>query len=325
MTGPSGPGPDASRGDTVLVTGASGFVGRELMSSLRAGSYRVVGASRSPSAQALQGGLAVLLPPPTEIGDAAFEALMTGVTHVVHLAGIAHTRLPVSESAGAYRAANFLLTERLVRAAAKTIPGKFVFLSSIRAQCGAVLDGVARETDTPLPTDDYGRSKLEAERAVAAVLTHGRYTILRPVLVYGPGVRGNMGSLASLARLPVPLPFAGLSARRSLVSRTSLCEAVLHCLRQASTDRGTYVVADRQPVTPPQIVAALRAGLGRSPGLFALPPALLRIAAAAAGQKSRFETLEQDLVASSASLEATGWNAVPDTVASLADTMRRTG
>ena len=304
-------------GQSVLVTGASGFIGRELVGQLVSGGYRVVAASRRPESQVDPAVRTVILPEPVTASEADFDRLLEGVDHVVHLAGIAHTRLPPGESAAAYQNANVRLTERLARSAPRSLPGKFVFVSSIRAQCGGTYAGIAVETDRPQPTDDYGRSKLAAEKAVAGILGRGNFSILRPVLVYGAGVRGNMGALISLAKLPLPLPFGSLTAKRSLLSRTALCRAILHCLHQPATDGGTFIVADRVPLTPPQIVAALRAGLGRSASILPFPPALLMVAARLSGQSSRFETLSYDLVASAQALEETGWSAVENSQAAL--------
>ncbi|MGV8938496.1 MAG: NAD-dependent epimerase/dehydratase family protein [Allorhizobium sp.] len=309
---------DQGDGATVLVTGASGFIGRELVGLLVSSGYRVVAASRVVGGPADPGVRTVGLPLAETASDQDFDRLLEGVDYVVHLAGIAHTRLPPKDAAAAYHHANMLLTERLAKAAAGTLPGKFVFVSSIRAQCGGTYAGIAVESDPPQPTDAYGRSKLAAENAVAKTLARGNFSILRPVLVYGAGVRGNMGALIALAKLPLPLPFGSLTAKRSLLSRTALCRAILHCMRQPATDGGTFIVADRTPLTAAQIVAALRNGLGRRPAMMPFPPALLALAARLLGQSSRFETLSQDLVASSQALEATGWSAVKNPAQTLA-------
>lgn len=297
---------------TVLVTGAFGFVGTELLGHLTSAGYKVIAASRSPAN--MHGGVieSVVLPSPETATDLEFDRLLSGVDHVVHLAGIAHTQLRQRDAAAAYHNANFLLTERLAKSAVRSISGKFVFVSSIRAQCGGFHNGVAVETDRPHPTDDYGRTKLQAENAIATILVGGNFSILRPMLVYGAGVRGNMGALIRLAKLPLPLPFASLRARRSLLSRSSLCRAIVHCLREPATDRGTFIVADKKALTPLQIIAALRAGLGRGPGLFHCPPALLGAAAKLLMQSNRWETLSNDSVACSRALEATGWTPVED-------------
>ena len=105
---------------------------------------------------------------------------------------------------------------------------RFIFMSSVRAQAGLSADHAITETDMPEPTDTYGRSKLEAERLVAA--SGVPYTMLRPAVVYGKGVKGNIAALATIAKTPMPLPFGGLDNRRSLLALDNLVTAVVHVL-----------------------------------------------------------------------------------------------
>ena len=288
----------------VLVTGASGFIGVELVKQLEASGYRVITATRNADGSVIN---SVCLPAPEEPAE-AFERILKDVDHVVHLAAIAHTQLV--NAADTYHAVNCVLAAKLATAAHKTISGKFVFVSSIRAQCASVHEGVAVESDPPQPTDDYGRAKLAAEAEIASAMNRGNYTILRPVLVYGAGVKGNMAMLMKLAALPVPLPLKSLTGQRSLLERAALCRAIIHSLNEPKTDRGTFIVSDRDPVTVPQILAAMRRRLGRNPGLFSCPPWILYIAARITGQGDRWKTLNGDLVASSAKLQSTGWQPV---------------
>ncbi len=295
----------------VLVTGASGFIGVELVKQLEASGHTVIRATRSAGAPDANN---VRLPAPDEPVE-LFVRLLEDVDHVVHLAAIAHTQL--ANAADIYHAVNCTLAVKLAKAAHKTISGKFVFVSSIRAQCASVHEGVAMESDPPQPTDDYGRAKLAAETEIAAAMHRGNYTILRPVLVYGAGVKGNMATLMNLAALPIPLPLKSLTGQRSLVDRAALCRAILHSLNEPKTDRGTFIVADKHPVTVPQILAAMRRGLGRNPGLFSFSPWILNLAARMTGQGNRWKTLNGDLVASSDKLQSTGWEAVTSSLSKI--------
>ena len=302
---------------TVLVTGASGFVGLALVPQLRSAGYRVIAATRNPDK--FEGLEAVRLPSPAEPAE-AFAHIVANVDHVVHLAAIAHTQL--AGAAATYHAVNCELAAKLAEAAHRTIAGKFVFVSSIRAQCGSVHSGVAVESDPPQPTDDYGRAKLAAEAEIASIMTRGNYTILRPVLVYGAGVKGNMAALSKLASLRAALPLKSLDARRSLLDRASLCAAIIHSLRETGTDAGTFIVADKSPVTVPQIITAIRRGLGRKPGLFSCPTWVLAAAARLTGQGARWQTMNGDLIASSAMLQSTGWSAVENSARRIEDLSR---
>jgi UDP-glucose 4-epimerase len=142
--------------------------------------------------------------------------------------------------------------------------------------------------------------------------------VLRPVLVYGPGVKGNMGALMRLARLPLPLPLRTISGRRSLLDAGSLASAVAHTLRSDTANRRVFLVADREPVTVSQIVTALRAGAGRPPGLFKLPHAGLRAAALMVGATAAWQRLNSDLVVDASSLQQTGWMPCQNTGKALA-------
>ncbi|PRD50170.1 NAD-dependent epimerase/dehydratase family protein [Phyllobacterium myrsinacearum] len=293
----------------VLVTGASGFIGQELVPYLMAAGYQVTGASRSLASPATLPIETIPLPSPAA-PDEDFARLLAGFDHVVHLAAIAHTRLP--EAAQLYHDVNCVLAAKLARAADQAIGGKLVFLSSIRAQAGATQEGLVTELSPPRPSDDYGRAKLAAEAEIAGTMPRRNFTILRPVLVYGPGVKGNMAALIRLAARKIPLPLQSLTGQRSVLDRSALCRAILHSLHSTNTDGGIYIVADRKPMTAAAIVTAIRQGLGRDAGLVSIPAGLLHLAAILTGQQQRWQTLNGNLVASAALLESTGWEPTID-------------
>jgi UDP-glucose 4-epimerase len=191
-----------------------------------------------------------------------------------------------------------------------------VFLSSIRAQCGPRSEVALTEGLEPRPTDDYGRSKLAAEQELAR-LEHD-WVSLRPVLVYGAGMKGNMATLAALARSPYPLPLGGLTAKRSLLALDNLADAVAHVLAMPEPLRRPLIVADPEPLTVGAMIAAMRAGLGRRPGLIPVPEGLLKMALGAAGRQEWIDRLCSPLVASSAALQALGWTPQVRTVDGLA-------
>lgn len=298
----------------MALTGATGFVGRHLMEHLAQRGFKVRVLLRRPAENALLGDSAV-------IGDLArpqnLSAAFAGVDAVVHSAGIAHAMsgLPGDD----YRAINTDATVSLAQAAARAGARRFVFLSSIRAQCGPSSESIVTEEQDARPTDDYGRSKLAAEHELAK-LEHD-WVSLRPVLVYGAGMKGNMAALAALARSPYPLPLGGLTAKRSLLALDNLADAVAHVLVRPEPLRRPFIVADPGPLTVGEMIAAMRAGLGRRPGLIRVPESLLKMGLRASGRIEWIDRLCSPLVASSAALQGLGWSPRLDTRAGLADLM----
>jgi nucleoside-diphosphate-sugar epimerase len=308
----------------VLVTGASGFVGRAVVAALAArgdavhAAVRTTGDATSDIAATPAFAPGVTIVQHGDLGSPIdWTGLLSGIDAVVHLAGIAHAGPGMAEER--YDRVNHRASAVLAAAARDAGVTRFVFISSIRAQTGPAAGHVVSERDTAHPTDAYGRSKLAAERAVAA--SGVPFTILRPVLVYGPGVKGNLRALMRLAALPISLPFAALEARRSLVSLANLASAIDFVLREAACADKTYVVADPGPVTIAEIVTALRRGRGKSPGLVAVPPVLLRLALMAAGRGANWEQIGGTLVADPVKLTAAGWRPDRDTMKALAAMM----
>jgi UDP-glucose 4-epimerase len=306
---------------TVLVTGAGGFVGRGLVPRLARAGWLVRAAARNPAAVPVAARVS-----PVEMGDVAgpFEwlPLLSGISHVVHLAGIAHDdgrtpeRLHIEVNANAVR--------KLAAAAREAGVQRILLVSSIRAQSGASAPAVLDEQTPPQPTTAYGRSKLLGEQGLADALAGSdtEWVVLRPVLFYGPGVKGNMRMLERLARSPLPLPFGALPGRRSLLGLPSFAAAVMHGLASPLTPRLTFLVADPGPLTTPEIIAALRSGLGRPPGMFNLPLALVRSAVWLAGLSATWERLAGDLIVDTGRLERTGWRPAETAAEGLARWMR---
>lgn len=295
-----------------LVTGASGFVGRGLVAELAGLGYPVRAAMRQPAdvfPRAVEVVAVSDLTRPVE-----WRALLKGIDTVVHLAGIAHAGPEIAE--GAYDRVNRLATAELANAAKAVGIRHLVFISSIRAQSGPSSAAILSETDEPRPTDAYGRSKLAAEQAVRA--SGVPFTILRPVLIYGPGVKGNLDRLIRLARKPWPLPLGLCRNRRSMLARQNLVGAIHFALQTPSAIGETYIVADPEPLTLAEIVAALRAGQGRRPGLLPVPTSLIALAANALSRGDDWQRVGGPMVADPGKLVAAGWRPAIDTRSGLA-------
>ena len=296
----------------ILVTGASGFIGRALVTDLAAAGHSVRAAMRQP---------ADIFPRSVEVVAVSdltrpveWRALLKGVETVVHLAGI--TQAAVDATEDVYDRVNRLATAELANAARAIGIKRLVFMSSIRAQCGPSSSQALHETDAAHPTDAYGRSKLAAEESVRAAQVP--FTILRPVLIYGPGVRGNLARLVRLAETPWPLPVGLCRNRRSLLARENLIDAIHFVLKAPATSDETYIVADPEPLTLAELVASLRAGLGRSPRLLPVPPALMATAMRVLGRAHEWDRLGGSLVADPAKLLRAGWQPAVDSRAGLA-------
>lgn len=301
----------------VLVTGASGFLGRGVVPYLAACGWQVRAAARNTARVPTGTGITVVTSPELT-GAVDWRALVNGVTHVVHLAGLAHIMDQVPEQT--FTAINATATASLAMAARAAGVKRVVLISSIRAGIGPTSPNIIRETDTPAPDDAYGRSKLAAEMALFQEIGNGTTegVVLRPVLVYGPGVRGNMAAMNRLARLPFPLPLGALRNRRSVVSLGNLSSAIRHAMVSPAVIGGTYIVADGAPVSVAEMLCWLRQGLGRGPGLLPIPLGPLKAAFKLTGRSGMWDRIAGDLVVDTSALRSTGWEPPESTAEALA-------
>jgi UDP-glucose 4-epimerase len=255
------------------------------------------------------------------IGDLAqprnMAAALEGVDAVIHSAGLAHRMSGRPEDD--YRVLNTEATIALARAAQRAGVKRFVFLSSIRAQCGSSSDAVLTEALPPAPTDAYGRSKLAAERGLAELDLD--WVALRLAVVYGAGAKGNVAQLMRFARSPLPLPLGAFKGRRSLLALDNLAAAIDLVLRVPDPLRRVLIAADPQALTVAEIIAVLRQGLDRRPRVFWLPPRLVELLLRVAGRHDAYTLLSGSLVADCSALQRLGWTPPVETLAALAGLM----
>lgn len=300
----------------ILVTGATGLVGSAIVTELLARGHDVHLALRKPE-QATRFGGKVSHAVVGNLADPVdWSPHLDGVEALVHAAGLAHAR--TRAAARQLFAINVEATDRLMRAAQRAGVRQAIHVSSVRAIAGACCDEPIEEDRPPAPTNDYGRSKLEGEKAVAASGLAG--AILRPPLVHGAHVRGNLALLARAAATPLPLPLGGLTARRSIVSDRNLAAAVAHLVERPQAAMIAALVADAAALTVTEIVVKLRAAAGHSPRLVAAPGLLSRLLAAS-GQRQLWESLAGRLELAPRRLAALGWQPVEASEAGLARTM----
>lgn len=269
---------------TVAVTGATGLVGRQLVTHLaRCADVRVRAAVRRPS-PALPGGVEQVT-----VGDFSattdWHRVLAGAETVVHAAARVHVmRDTHPDPLAEFRRVNVAATLRLAREAAAAGVARLVYLSSVKV-CGDV--GTHSETGTPAPEDHYGRSKHEAEvglRAVAAE-TGLDVVIIRPPLVYGPGATANFRALMRAVSRGIPLPLGAIHNRRSLVALDNLVDFIVLCTTHPAAKNETFFVSDGEDLSTTDLIRRLARAMGRPSRLVPVPAAVLIAAAAVLGRR----------------------------------------
>lgn len=303
---------------TIVVTGAGGFIGQALVRRLVADGARVVAQLRRAA------------PLPSEvttgmIGDITaqtdWSAVLRGARAVVHLASRAHK--PAGDErewieGEAAAAAN------LARAAATAGVERLLLMSSVKVLGERTPELPFRAHLRPAPEDAYGLAKWRMEEAVRTALREGpALVVLRPPLVYGPGVKANLLALIRLVDLGVPLPLASVDNRRALIFLDNLLDLVVTALDHPAASGGTFLLRDAEEVSTPALIRAIATALGREARLFPCPPALLRAAAQLVGKSALADRLLESLrIDDSVTREKLGWTPRVSLADGLAATCR---
>ena len=264
---------------TILVSGASGFIGRAVTAKLAAEGAEVVVALRRR--QEVPGAAAQIAAGDLASPNPSLELALRRCDAVVHAAGLAHR---FGADPTLLHATNVTVASRVAEAAARMRVKHFVLISSAAIH-GKSRDGLITEDTAPHPDDAYATSKHEGEQAVAAALAGSptRLTIIRPCAVIGPGCSGNIPRLAALIARGLPLPFAGIRNARSFIARDDLA-ALVAAVIEASDPPGLLLAAYPTPISTPDLIRALAEGLGRRVMLLPAPAPLLGLAANASGR-----------------------------------------
>ncbi len=262
----------------ILVTGASGFVGSAVVNDLVHCGLPVRACSRSGHREL--SGLVDSVAGVDLLNTIDFRPLLEGVSVIVHTAARVHVmRERAIDPQAAFRLLNVDSTLRLAQQAAAVGVKRFVFVSSIKVNGEATTVGRPfAASDTPNPSDPYGRSKLEAELGLQriAMQTGLEVVIVRPPLVYGPGVKANFARLVSCVKAGIPLPFGcATTNRRSLVAIENLSNFLVLCTHAPAAANQTFLVSDDHDVSTAELLTSLGEALGRPALLLPVPLGLL--------------------------------------------------
>ena len=305
----------------IVVTGGSGFIGSALLAALRHAGIPAKGTSRHPDTR--RGALVAV---GTIDGQTDWHEVLEGVRVVVHLAARVHV-LPArsSDDLSQYRLTNVAGTARLAEQAAASGAERFVFVSSIKVN-GETTDGAPfSETDAARPADPYAVSKYEAEQALKAIAARiGLETVMvRPPLVYGPGVKANFLRLMRAVDRGIPLPLARVDNRRSLIGISNLVDFLIQCATRPEAAGETFLISDGEDISTPALIRRLARALGRAPRLWPMPVGVLAAGARMLGQRGAFESLCGSLqIDIRRAREVLGWHPVKSLEDELGETVR---
>jgi nucleoside-diphosphate-sugar epimerase len=293
---------------TVLVTGATGFIGHALCAALRGAGATLRIVTRNANGTVPAGGGAIIRGDFRDAGD--WQPALQGVDCVVHLAARTHiARDTAPDPLAEYRRVNVEVTRNLAQAAIDCGVRRMVFLSSIKVNGEATAGAAYSEQDAPQPQDAYGRSKWEAEQALAGIAAASKLetVILRPPLVYGPGVKGNFLRLMRTIARGLPLPLGAIDNKRSLIYLGNLVDAIVLGVSHPAAAGNTYLLAD-DAVSTPELVRRMAAALGKPARLVTIPRGLLKLAGAVAGKTDAVARLTGSLEINSSKIRRElGW------------------
>jgi len=293
----------------VLVTGATGFVGHALVPALDSAAHEVRGASRANG------------PALDDVG-ADWHSLLDGCDAVVHLAAMVHVMEGAATLAERFQAVNVQGTTRLAVQAAAAGVRRFVMLSSIKVHGES---GHLSESSPRTTLDPYGRSKRDAEDAVCEIgaRTGLQVVVIRPPLVYGPGVRANFAALAAAVRRGLPLPLGSIDNQRSLVGLGNLVDLIATCLVHPGAANQAFLVSDGEDLSTPDLVRRMAAVLGQKARLVPVPESLLMLVASGLGRREDVRRLVGSLTVDiTKARELLGWEPPNSVDTSLREALR---
>ncbi|KLU27751.1 NAD-dependent dehydratase [Caballeronia mineralivorans PML1(12)] len=303
----------------IAVTGANGFVGRATCAALADAGHDVTALVRRPS-NGIVGAYEHV------IADDNFASLAVDADAFVLLAARVHVMRDTSaDPLAEYRRINVEGSLNVVRAAVRAGAKRIVFVSSVKALGEGEPGRPWREDDPPTPSDPYGITKLEAEKALAVLGDQNNIevVILRPPLVYGPGVKANFEQLVRAVERRVPLPLGAIDARRSMVYVGNLADAIRFVATRAEPTNGVFHVTDGDDLSVAQMIRALAQAFDKPARLLPVPASWLRAAGALTGRSAQVDRLTSPLRMDSTRLRTgLGWRPPTTAAEGIALTVR---
>lgn len=277
----------------VLISGATGFVGSAIVDRLLAmDDVSVIAASRRTDLVWPLGVTPLLL---SDLGSSSQLIALEGVDAVIHSAARVHVMSDqASDPLAEFRKVNVAGTLNFARQAAEAGVRRFIFLSSVKVNGEGTPVGAPYRADTPTaPVDPYGVSKMEAEQCLRelAAETDMEVVIIRPTLVYGPGVKANFLNMMRWLHKGVPLPFGAIHNRRSLVALDNLVDLIVTCINHPAAANQTFLVSDGEDLSTTELLRRMGSALGRPARLLPVPSWLLEAGAAMLGKQALAQRL----------------------------------
>jgi len=282
---------------TVLVTGATGFVGRSLCEALGAQSLNVVALTRDMSKATPSENVVFRVASDLHAEDALGLAL-SGVDYVVHLAARVHVmNETAADPAAEFRRTNVDGTTKLASLSAAAGVKRFIYMSSIKVLGERTVDRPFEHDDPPLPSDPYSVSKHEAEIAVQSIgnATGMEVVILRPPMIYGAGVGGNMRRLMALVSSGIPLPFGAIRNMRTMIALPNLCDVISLSLSHPEAAGRSFLVADDKSLSTPELVTAIADSMSKPARLVSVPVPMLDWVGRLTGRRAEVRRLCESL------------------------------
>lgn len=296
-------------GQHILVTGANGFIGHNLCAALKEKGYFVRGAVRGKTHDVYMADEYIKVGDINESTD--WQQALVEVDTVIHLAARVHVISDLSDtSTEIFRKINVRGTERLVLSAAKAGVRRFIFISSIGVNGDSSKNKIFTEDSIPSPVGAYAVSKWEAEKVLNKIgeSTGMEIVILRPPLIYGPGVKANFKNLIKLASSGMPLPFKKINNLRSFLYIGNLIDIIDTCIKHQMAIGETFIISDGQDVSTPDLIKMISCAMGKKSSLFYLNPGILKVLCKIVGLETELRKLTGSLLVDSSKIRnLLGW------------------